>query len=242
MSEQMRIMRSKELPEELRDRIVARHRSGQGYKKNSAALKVPKSTVASIILKWKTFGTTRTLPRAGRPAKLSYRGRRALVREVKKNPKITVAELQRCIREMGESCRKSTITAALHQSGLYGRVARRKPLLSARHMKARMEDSKMVTNKILWSDETKIELFGLNSKRYVWRKPGTAHHLSNSEAWWWQHHAVGVFFSCRDRTTGCNRGKDECGQVQGYPGRKPSPECSGPQTGPKVCLPTRQWP
>ncbi len=91
-----------------------------------------------------------------------------------------MAELQRCIREMGESCRKSTITAALHQSGLYGRVARRKPLLSARHMKARMEDSKMVTNKILWSDETKIELFGLNSKRYVWRKPGTAHHLSNT--------------------------------------------------------------
>ncbi len=103
----MRIMRSKELPEELRDRIVARHRSGQGYKNISAALKVPKSTVASIILKWKTFGMTRTLPRTGRPAKLSYRGRRALVREVKKNPKITVAELQRCIREMGESCRKS---------------------------------------------------------------------------------------------------------------------------------------
>uniref|UniRef100_A0A8C0Y1T2 Sleeping Beauty transposase HTH domain-containing protein n=1 Tax=Cyprinus carpio carpio TaxID=630221 RepID=A0A8C0Y1T2_CYPCA len=102
MSEQMRIMRSKELPEELRDRIVARHRSGQGCKKNYAALKVPKSTVASIILKWKTFGTTRTLPRAGCPAKLSYRGRRALVREVKKNPKITVAELQRCSQEMGE--------------------------------------------------------------------------------------------------------------------------------------------
>uniref|UniRef100_A0A9J7YB28 Transposase n=1 Tax=Cyprinus carpio carpio TaxID=630221 RepID=A0A9J7YB28_CYPCA len=177
MSEQMRIMRSKELPEELRDRIVARHRSGQGYKKSSAALK---STVASIILKWKTFGTNRTLPRAGRPAKLSYRGRRALVREVKKNPKITVAELQRCSREMGESCRKSTITAALHQSGLYGRVARRKPLLSARHMKACMEFAKKQRNKILWSDETKIELFGLNSKRYVWRKPGTAHHLSNT--------------------------------------------------------------
>ncbi len=93
MSEQMRIMRSKELPEELRDRIVARHRSGQGYKNISAALKVPKSTVAFIILKWKTFGTTRTLPRAGRPAKLSYRGRRALVREVKKNPKLTVSRL-----------------------------------------------------------------------------------------------------------------------------------------------------
>ncbi|KAG2463554.1 TC1A transposase, partial [Polypterus senegalus] len=183
----MRIMRSKELPEELRDRIVARHRSGQGYKNISAALKVPKSTLASIILKWKTFGTTRTLPRAGCPAKLSYRGRRALARKVKKNPKITLAELQRCSQEMGESCRKSTITAALHQSGLYGRMACWKPLLSARHMTARMEfakrhlkDSEMVRNKILWSDETNIELFGLNSKRYVWRQPGTAHHLSNT--------------------------------------------------------------
>ena len=28
-------------------------------------------------------------------------------------------------------------------------------------------------NNILWSDETKIELFGLNAKRHVWRKPGT---------------------------------------------------------------------
>jgi hypothetical protein len=28
-------------------------------------------------------------------------------------------------------------------------------------------------NKILWSDETKIELFGLNAKRHVWRTPDT---------------------------------------------------------------------
>uniref|UniRef100_A0A674AB71 Zinc finger protein 250-like n=1 Tax=Salmo trutta TaxID=8032 RepID=A0A674AB71_SALTR len=67
-------MRSKELSVELRDRIVSRHRSGEGYQKISAALNVPKNTVASIILKWKKFGTTKTLPRAGRPAKLSNRG------------------------------------------------------------------------------------------------------------------------------------------------------------------------
>ncbi len=32
---------------------------------------------------------------------------------------------------------------------------------------------------MIWSDETKIELFGLNGKRHVWRKPGTIHHLAN---------------------------------------------------------------
>uniref|UniRef100_A0A8C7CWG2 ATP-dependent RNA helicase n=1 Tax=Oncorhynchus kisutch TaxID=8019 RepID=A0A8C7CWG2_ONCKI len=30
-----------------------------------------------------------------------------------------------------------------------------------------------MSNKILWYDETKIELFGLNTKRHIWRKPGT---------------------------------------------------------------------
>jgi hypothetical protein len=28
---------------------------------------------------------------------------------------------------------------------------------------------------ILWSAETKIQLFGLNAKHHVWRKPGTIH-------------------------------------------------------------------
>ena len=35
-------------------------------------------------------------------------------------------------------------------------------------------------NKILWSDETKIEFFSLNAKRQVWRKPFTTHHLANT--------------------------------------------------------------
>jgi hypothetical protein len=42
----------------------------------------------------------------------------------------------------------SPISAALHQSGLYGRVPRRKPLLSKRYLTA------------------------LNAKHHIWRKPG----------------------------------------------------------------------
>jgi transposase len=47
----------KELSVELRDRIVSRQRTGEGNQNISAALKVPKNTVASIILKWKKFGS-----------------------------------------------------------------------------------------------------------------------------------------------------------------------------------------
>ena len=35
-------------------------------------------------------------------------------------------------------------------------------------------------NKILWSDETKIELFGLNAKSHVRKKAGATHHLINT--------------------------------------------------------------
>ena len=58
-------------------------------------------------------------------------------------------------------------------------VARRKPLLSKRQITACLEFAKRqlktqtTRNKILWSDETKIELFGLDAKRDVWRKLGT---------------------------------------------------------------------
>ena len=130
-------MRLKELAIELRDMIVMRHRSGEVYQKISAALKVLNNTVASIILKWKKFETTKTLPRAGRPARLSNRGRRTLL-----DPMVTLTKLSSSSVEMREGSRRTTISAALHQSGFYSRLARRKPFLSKRHMKARLEFAK----------------------------------------------------------------------------------------------------
>ena len=93
---------------------------------------------------------------------------------------VTLTELQSSSVEMGEPCRRTTISVALHQSGLYGIVDRRKPLLSKKALTGAfwpppsgLKDSQTIKNKILWSDETKIEFFGLNAKRHVWRKPGT---------------------------------------------------------------------
>ena len=65
---------------------------------------------------------------------------------------------------------RTTISVALHQSGLYGSVDSSARLeFTKRHLM----DSQTMRNNILWSDETKIELFGLNAKSHVWRKPGT---------------------------------------------------------------------
>jgi hypothetical protein len=90
---------------------------------------------------------------------------------VTKNPTVTLTELQSSYVEMGEPSRRTTIYAALQQSGIYGRVARLKPLLSKRHMKARLEFAKRPLMTLTMRN--KIRLFGLNVKRHVWRRPGT---------------------------------------------------------------------
>ena len=91
-------------------------------------------------------------------------------------------------------------------------MAKRKPLLSKEAHDSPLgvcqkapKDSQAMRSKILWYDETKIELFDLNSKHHAWR---TWHH-PYGEAWWWQNHAVGMFFRGRDWETSQDQGKDE---------------------------------
>ncbi|MBN3278955.1 TCB1 transposase, partial [Polyodon spathula] len=175
-------MKTKEHSTEVRDKVIQMHRLGKGYKIISKCLDIPVSTVGSIIRKWKLHHTTQALPRKGRPSKLSAQTRRRLVREATERPTITLKELQSSVAGSGVMVHQSTISRALHNTGLYGRVARKKPLLKKYHLKARLEfarkhesDPAAMWEKVLWSDETKIELFGQNSERYVWRKPNTAH-------------------------------------------------------------------
>ena len=173
----------------------------------------------SGLHKWKKFGTTRTLPRAGRPSKLSNRGRRASVREVTKNLMVTLSELQHSSVEWGEPSRRTNISAAIHQSGLYGRVVRRKPLHSKRYKAQNAPEG-------LSDHEKQHPLVSCLEETRHHSSPGQYHPYS--EAWWWQHHAVGKFFSSRNWETSQDRGKDECSNVQRHPGWKPAPERSWP--------------
>ena len=137
---------------------------------------------------------------------------------------------------MGETFRRTTISAALHQSGLYGRVAWRKPLLSKRHIKARLEFAKRQL-KTFRPWETRFS--GLMKPRLnslAWMPNVT----SGGEAWWGQHHAVGTFFNNRDWET--SRIEEKMNGAQRDPWWKPVQELSGPETGVKFHLPTGQRP
>ena len=97
------------------------------------------------------------------------------------NQMVTITELQSFSVEMGEPSRSTSISAALHQSGLYGRVMVECPDRSHSSVKGSLigvcqkapKYTQTMRNKICWFEATKIELFGLNAKCYIWRKPGT---------------------------------------------------------------------
>ncbi len=53
---------------------------------------------------------------------------------------------------------------------------------------------------VLWSDETKINLFGSDGVKRVWRQPGEENKdkcLAYSQAWWWECHGLGLHECCR---------------------------------------------
>ncbi len=79
----------------------------------------------------------------------------------------------------GQHVSAQTIHRTLHQIGLHGCHLRRKTLLKMMHKKARKqfaEDKQTKDmdywNLVLWSDETKIHLFGSDGVKRVWRQSG----------------------------------------------------------------------
>uniref|UniRef100_A0A8C6UXZ6 Transposase Tc1-like domain-containing protein n=1 Tax=Neogobius melanostomus TaxID=47308 RepID=A0A8C6UXZ6_9GOBI len=150
-------MKNKEHTRQVRDTVVEKFKAGFGYKKISQALNIPRSTVQAIILKWKEYQTTANLQRPGRPSKLSAHTRRKLIRDAAKRPMITLDELQKCTAEVGDSVHRTLISRILHNSGLYGRVARRKPFLKDIHKKcclkfatSHLGDTPNMWKKVLW--------------------------------------------------------------------------------------------
>ncbi len=73
---------SKEIQEQMRNKIVDMYQSGKDYKVISKALGLQRTTVRAIIHKWRKFVTVLNLPRSGRPTEITPRAQRHLIQDV----------------------------------------------------------------------------------------------------------------------------------------------------------------
>ena len=110
-------------------RIVDLHKSSSSLGAISKCLKVPRSSVQTIVRKYKHHGTTQPSYRSGRRRVLSPRDDRTLVRKVQINPRRTAKYLAKMLEETGTKVTISTVKRVLYRHNLKGRSARKKPLL-----------------------------------------------------------------------------------------------------------------
>ncbi|XP_068111851.1 ankyrin repeat domain-containing protein 11-like [Hyperolius riggenbachi] len=102
-----------EISEDLRRKVVEAHKNGKGYKSISKELSLHISTVRKIICKWKKFSTVASLPRSGRPTKISAKARRTIVKQMTTNPRVTAKDLQASLALDNICVHESTIRRTL---------------------------------------------------------------------------------------------------------------------------------
>ncbi len=107
--------------------------------------------------------------------------------KIRNLPRTTREDLVNDLKAAGIIVTKKTIGNTLCREGLKSCSTCKAPLLKKIHVQARLKfanghlnDSEENCVKVLWSDETKIQLFGINSTRRVWRRRNATYDPKNT--------------------------------------------------------------
>ena len=200
--------RKKQLSKEKRVAIITLRNEGQSVRKIGKTLKVsPKCSRKNhqaLQRNWLTWG-----PPPGKEDQES-----PLLRRIKfirvtslRNRRLTAAQIRDQVNATQSSSSRhisrTTVKRRLCESGLHGRIAARKPLLRTGNKQKRLvwaKEHKEWTldqwKSVLWSDESKFEIFGSNHRVFVRRRKRWTDGLympgSHREAWRRRCDGVGV--------------------------------------------------
>ncbi len=161
----------KELSEDLTKIIVALHKYSVSYKKIAMTLKLSCSTMIKTIQRFNSTGFTQNRPRHGRPKKLSAHTQRHIQRLCLGNRRMSVASIAVVVEGVGGQ----PVSAQLHTGSNWSAwLSSQKEASSKDDAQARKQFSEVKQTKdmdywnhVLWSDETKINLFGSDGVKHV---------------------------------------------------------------------------
>ncbi|GFU13580.1 uhu transposon [Trichonephila clavipes] len=104
-----------------------------------------------------------------------------LSKRLRKNPKISAPQLAKDVANtLHKNFSVQTIRNVLHEEIYYGSAARKKPFISERNRRKRLDFAKSHVNlsdefwnTVIFSDKSKFNIFRSDGRQYVWRKPNT---------------------------------------------------------------------
>lgn len=141
---------------------------------------VATSTISRIVSRYREQGDINREVGSGRPRKTTPRQDREIRKQVKVHPLKTAVEVTDYVNEHLEvNVGVHTVRRRLRESELYARRPAKKPYISSINRKKRLDFAKRHMHwtseqwaKVLWSDESKFNLFSSDGIRYVRRPPG----------------------------------------------------------------------
>lgn len=172
--------RKAELSVETRAVIVALHEEGYSTRKIASKTNVSQNAVMRALRRKRETGCNQTRHRSGRPKATSKQEDKFICVESKRNRTRTAPE----IREQLNSTREtqvsvSTVQRRLRDYGLKGCIAAKKPLLRKQNKVKRLNWAKKHKDwtveqwsKVLFTDESKFEIFSGRRRQYVRRLVG----------------------------------------------------------------------
>lgn len=156
-----------------RGRVIGQHDCSRSIRQIAENLRLKRSVVQNIVTGYSNKGKTTADKRPGRPSSVSERMKRAVVHEVRKNPKQALHAIARGVKRSA-----STVRRILHAKGYQGRIARRKPLLSTINIQRRSHWAQSMKShpldfwhSVIFTDESQFEQFSTKRRQWVWRRP-----------------------------------------------------------------------
>ncbi|GFS77498.1 transposable element Tcb1 transposase [Trichonephila clavipes] len=157
-------------------------RSSRGSHMPEIIFKISHLCGQKIIGRFKSDGLVENESGRGRKSILSDVDKRKVLKDIKIDPKLSAVKLAaETSRVMGRSVSAETVINVIRHAGYSSRVARKKLFISLQNQKKRLEFAKTYQlktdnfwKKVIFSDESKFNIFGSDGHRTVWRKPNTA--------------------------------------------------------------------
>lgn len=178
---------STEIPLETRSIIIKLYCEGKSMSEIGKIIGRAKSSVQYIIKHHGETGMLKSKARSGRPKILTDAAKRLLVRKVKRNPMISAPKIADELRnDLQIALCDQTVRNVLRENNYHGRTDRRKPFISKVNRKKRLLFAKMYKNKdanfwkrVVFTDESKYNIFGSDGRGKVWRRPNELLRMKN---------------------------------------------------------------
>ena len=169
------LLASRRLPHDDRVKVAVLRVEGYSMEAITSRVKSSHSAVSKTLKRLKESGSVDDRLCSGCPRLSSARDDRELVRISLRNRRLSNTQLKRDWNETSlVICSSRTVRRRLDDAGLYGKVARKKPLLTDRHKTIRLNWAKEHKDWsvddwhiVIWIDQSKSNLFGSDHSKLL---------------------------------------------------------------------------